>query len=281
MKYIRATSSYGAGCPSVCEVAAHVEGRILGDVHVGLVLHAVDVGGQGGQLGQEVENVLQHGLPVDHLAHALVVALDELRLALHGQDALGEEGHGMGVAGRGTHDVDDVLRQLAALLELLHQLQGLIHGRHFAGHQVVEETLDVGILVVRILGQRLEGLGNRLTAEADALEGVQVRNVGHQAANTAGTTDGLGDGDIADLGIAILLEQAGRAGPVLLDLCFQDFFQTRHVDTSSLRLWNVTNSPRSHVAAGSIRRDWLRLMAFSAAQYRACEETIQALPATN
>ena len=83
----------------VGEVAAHVEVRVLGDLVVILVLQAVDEGGQHRQLGHQVAGILEHRVPVVHLRHALVVALDEERLALHGEDAGRVHGHRMGVAG--------------------------------------------------------------------------------------------------------------------------------------------------------------------------------------
>ena len=219
----------------VGEVAAEVEVRVDGDVDVRLVLHAVDVGGEDRQLGQQVEHVLVHRLPVLGLLHPLVVALDEHRLALHGQDAGREHGHGVGVGRHRAQDVDHVLRQGAPLLELLDHLEGLRHGRHLAGHEEPEEALDVGVVPARDLGQALHGLGDVLAAEADALLRVEVGDVGDQALDVARAADDLLDGDLLHLGAAELLDQTRGPRPMLLDLPLQGFLQA-HRRSSSIRL---------------------------------------------
>ena len=95
--------------------------------------------------------------------------------------------------------------------------------------------LDVGVVAPRHLGHGLEGLRDRLAAETDALERVEVRDVGDQAPDTAGPTDHLGDVGLLDLGLAILLEQACGPRPVLFDLPRQSLFQL-HRCSSSIRL---------------------------------------------
>jgi hypothetical protein len=79
-------------------------------------------------------------------------------------------------------------------------------------------ALDVRHLGAGDLGQRLQRLRDREAAEADALVGVEVRDVGDQAANAAGATDRLGDRHVADLHGTVLLEQLGRPRAPSIDL---------------------------------------------------------------
>jgi hypothetical protein len=54
---------------------------------------------------------------------------------------------------------------------------------------------------------------------------VKVRDVGHQAANVAGATDRLIDGDLVDDHLAEFLDQSLSAGLKLLDLLLQGVLQ--------------------------------------------------------
>ena len=60
-------------------------------------------------------------------------------------------------------------------------------------------------------------------AESIGLERVEVGDIGDQATDAACATNGLGDGHVADLRVAVLLEQADRAGAMLVDLAGQGF----------------------------------------------------------
>ena len=195
-----------------------------GDVHVALVLHPVDVGGDPRRARHDRRGILVHRIPVLHLLHALVVALHEHRFALHDEDGGGEHGHGVRVARHRAQHVDHVLGKLGAGLEVLHHLERLRHGGDVAGEQEVPEALHVGILAAGHLGQGGEGLRDGLAAETNPLQRVEVGNVGHQALHVAGPADGLVDGDLADLHLPVLLHSAvmrGRCSSIFFNsVCF-------------------------------------------------------------
>jgi hypothetical protein len=52
-------------------------------------------------------------------------------------------------------------------------------------------------------------LGDGHAPEANTLLGVQIRDVGDEAAHASRATDGLGDGHLTHLDVAVLLDQLG------------------------------------------------------------------------
>jgi hypothetical protein len=111
-----------AGHVVVRRVDAHLAGEVTAEIEIGicrnlvvvLVLHAVDMGADGGELCQEVHAILVHRIPVVHLAHALLVPLHEHGLTLQRHDRRGQQRHRVLVLGHHLQDVDAVLGESAA-----------------------------------------------------------------------------------------------------------------------------------------------------------------------
>ena len=71
-----------------------------------------------------------------------------------------------------------------------------------------------------------------LAAEANAFHRIEVGNVGHQALDTASTTDRLGNSDITEFDVAVFLDQSGGTGTVLIDLLAQSLLECGHASLS-------------------------------------------------
>ena len=174
----------------VGEVGAHVELRIDGDLLVAPVLQVVDEGGDDGDAGDDVAGIFVDVFPGGHLVElARVVEAGELGVLLQGQQADGEHDHRVAVARQGADRVQHVLRDDLAGLPLGHDFVDLGLGRDIAGQQEVPEGLDGRIGGAGGLGQRREGLGDGLAAEADPFLRIKVGDVGDQAADVAGAAD--------------------------------------------------------------------------------------------
>ena len=124
----------------------------------------------------------------------------------------------MSVPGLGPENVNHVLWKATPGLEVLHRIQCLRHGGHIAGQHEVPEPLNIGIVSTWRLGENLKGLRDCLAPKTDTLEGIEVGGVRHQAPYASCSSDGLGDGDLAQLYITMLLEEAGGHGELDEDL---------------------------------------------------------------
>lgn len=98
-----------------------------------LVDVAVDFGGDGGQLGNQVHRVLKRVAPVVLLAEALGVGLCERRLVLERRDGERELGHGMQRVGRSVDELLDKLGHLGARSPLGREGAHLLLGGDLAG----------------------------------------------------------------------------------------------------------------------------------------------------
>ena len=134
----------------------------------------------------------------------------------------------MGVGRHRAQHAADVGRYVATSLELLHDTESLFRGRDFTRQQEPPERLDVRVVAPRHLRKRRERLRDRLAAEADPFERVEVRDVGDQAPHAPSAADGLADRDLADLDVGVLLEELGSARPVCLDLLVEPFLELCH-----------------------------------------------------
>lgn len=134
-----------------------------------LVDIAVDLGGNGGELGNEVHGVLEGVLPVLSLLHALSIGLGELRLALESSDGEGELGHGVEVGGAAVDELLDELGDIGTGGPVGRQIANLLFGGNLAGQEKPEETLRKGLLATGGLGKDILALGDGLAAETDTL----------------------------------------------------------------------------------------------------------------
>lgn len=152
------------------EVAVAAEAELVGQVEgVVLVLLdrsnlavledvTVDLGGNGGQLGDEIHGVLEGVVPVVLLVDTLGVGFGEGRLVLKGSNGQRELGHGVEGAGAAVDKLLEELRELGASSPLSRESTNLLLRGELAGQEEPEETLGKGLLTTGGLGQELLAL---------------------------------------------------------------------------------------------------------------------------
>ena len=94
---------------------------------------------------------------------------------------------------------------LGADLEVRLQLRDLVGRGHVAGDQQIPQAGGVGLQAAAGRGQGGAGLGDRVAAETDALVGVEVRRVTHQALDAAHAAQGSADLDFAKADISVII----------------------------------------------------------------------------
>ena len=161
------------------KVAVAAEAQLVGQVEgVVLVLldggHlavledvAVDLGGDGGQLGDDVHRVLEGVGPVVLLVDTLRVGLGEGRLVLEGGDGQGELGHGVQGAGAAVDELLQELGQVGPGSPFSGQGVDLSLRGDLTGQEEPEETLGEGLLTTGSLGQELLAFGDLFGYEHD------------------------------------------------------------------------------------------------------------------
>lgn len=154
------------------EVAVVAKAKLVGQVEgVVLVLLdggnlavledvAVDLGGDGGQLGDEVHRVLEGVVPVVLLVDTLSVGLGESRLVLKGSDGQRELGHGVEGAGAAVDELLEELGEVGASSPLGRQVTDLLLRWDLTGQEEPEETLWERLLATGGLGQEFLALGD-------------------------------------------------------------------------------------------------------------------------
>lgn len=139
-----------------CVVLVLLDGR---DLAV-LVDVAVDLGGNGGQLSNEVHGVLESVLPVLGLLHALSIGLGEVGLVLESSDGDGELSHGVEVAGAAVDELLNELGDVGAGSPLSGEVADLLLRGDLAGEEEPEETFWERLLAAGGLGEELLAFGD-------------------------------------------------------------------------------------------------------------------------
>lgn len=121
---------------------------------------AVDLGGNGGQLGNQVHGVLEGVVPVFLLVDTLGVGLGKGGFVLQGSHSQGELGHGVESAGAAVDELLNELGNIGAGGPLSRQVTNLLLGGDLASQQKPEQTLGQRLFTTRSLGQQLLNLGD-------------------------------------------------------------------------------------------------------------------------
>lgn len=103
---------------------------------------AVDAGGDGGELGDEIHGVLKGVLPVLLLVNALRIGLRECRFVLKSSHGQGELGHGVKVIGAAVDELLDELGDIGASSPLGRQVTNLLLAGNFTSQEQPEETFS-------------------------------------------------------------------------------------------------------------------------------------------
>mmetsp|Transcript_15819 Transcript_15819/g.66659 ORF Transcript_15819/g.66659 Transcript_15819/m.66659 type:complete len:401 (+) Transcript_15819:1304-2506(+) len=214
-------------------VVAHLFGEVRRPVQVVVrrdqrtVLErvAVDGGRHGGELRDAVQRVLEHGLPVLGLVHALRVRLGELTLRLQRHDGHRKLRHGVRVFRERRQHVEHVFRDVRARPELRGQALHLRLRGDIPGEQEPQQTLGEGLAALDGGREPFLQVGDGVSPKPDALLRVQQRGLPDHAGDAAHAahrhvhgdlTEGLVAVSLLDLLQALLLRGDGR-GESLLD----------------------------------------------------------------
>lgn len=146
------------------ELVGQIEGVVLvlldrGDLAV-LEDVAVDFGGDGGQLGDEVHRVLEGVVPVVLLVDTLSVGLSESGLVLKGSHSQRELGHGVEGVGAAVNELLKEFGEVGAGSPLSRQVPDLLLRGDLTGQEEPEETFRERLLTTGSLGQELLALGD-------------------------------------------------------------------------------------------------------------------------
>jgi hypothetical protein len=146
------------------ELVGQVEGVVLvlldGRNLAILVDVAVDLGGNGGKLGNEVHGVFKGVLPVFRLLHALGIGLGKVGLVLESSDGDGELSHGVKVAWAAVDELLDKLGDVGTCGPFCGEVADLLLGGNLAGQQKPEKTFWEGLLTAGGLWEEFLAFGD-------------------------------------------------------------------------------------------------------------------------
>ncbi len=190
------------------EIGAPIQAGIGREVLPAAIFHVVDVGGQNGQLGGQVQAVFQISLPIISFPkRASLVKLGEHGFGLQAEDGRGKHGHGVGPGGQGLQQVEYVTGELAALLPFIFDGEGLFQsGQLVYQQQVIQPTRQRELGAGRF-GQFFQQLGDGVPAQADAFHGVHVGDIAYLDLHTTDPAVNLLDGHVAYFECAVLAHQ--------------------------------------------------------------------------
>ena len=191
----------------VSKIAAEIEVCIRADGLPVFVFEAVDKGRNFRQTGDHVGGILEHGFPVLILLHSFCIFFCENGFLLHCEHGGGEHRHGMGIFRHCPENIKNVGRHFCAGLPVFYDFHGLLHGGNFAGQKEGPEALDVRVFTPRDFGKGRESFRDCFSTKADSFLWVQVRDVGYQAADIAGTTDALLNCYLIDDGVSLFFHE--------------------------------------------------------------------------
>jgi hypothetical protein len=151
-----------------------VEINLAGERSSTKVRVLVDLGGNLGQLGNEVDGVIEGVLPVLGLGDTSLVGLGELGVVVKGRHGHGELGHGVQGRGQVVEHLVDKLGDLALLSELSRQASDLLLSGNLAGEEEPQHGLGEHLAALNGLGEHLLALLDGLAVESDTL--ISVKN---------------------------------------------------------------------------------------------------------
>lgn len=230
----RVVSKHAVEARRVVKVAR----RVLVDLAV-LEGAAVDKGGNLGQLGNDVEHILERVLPVRVLVDALGVGGGKLALRLAGRQGQGQLSHGVHGLGQGADQGLDVLGQGAARSQLSRKRARLLHRGDLARQKEPDERLGQGLALASRASKCWElglQLRNAVTAKPNALLRIQQRGLVVHALDIAPTSNALVHSHLTKRQVSVILLELLHSLLLGRNLRLEDFFQSRRVaDRGRLR----------------------------------------------
>lgn len=198
-----------------------VEVDLAGEGSSTAVRVLVDLGGDLGQLGNEVNGVIKGVLPVLGLGDTSLVSLGELGVVVKGRHGHGELGHGVQGGGERVEHLGDELGDLTLLGELSRQTSDLLLSGNLAGEEEPEHGLGEHLTALNGLGENLLALLDGLAVESDTLISVEDRALPEHALETSHTSEEVLDLALTERLLGVLgldlLEQLKLGGDGLLE----------------------------------------------------------------
>jgi hypothetical protein len=101
----------------------------------------------------------------------------------------------------------------------------LLFVRNFADQEQIIQTADIRHFRAFRLRQTLQQVGDGVTPQTDAFIRIHVRDIRHQSTHTAHTAVNLRNRYLADLFVAVFMNQAADPVPPLGQLFFDLFLE--------------------------------------------------------
>lgn len=168
---------------------------------------AVDLGGNGRELGNEILRILKGVLPVFLLVDSSSIGFGKLRGLLKGNNGDGELGHGVEVFGQTVDGLLNKLGQFGASSPICRKIADLLLTGDLAGQEQPVQTFREGFFTTRSLGEELLALRDGLSTEANTLFRVEDGTFPDQRLDASSTTIDLVKGDLANDLVAIVFSQ--------------------------------------------------------------------------
>lgn len=185
-----------------------------------LVRVVVDLGGNGGQLGQETDGIVKRGLPVVGLVESLLVCLCELGSIVQGRDGNSKLGHGVEVLGEVVKELVDESGQLGLLGQLPGEDADLACGGNLSGQKQPKHGLGKHLGASFALGQLFLAVLDGAAVETDALIRIEYGTLPDHGLEPTHATEGVLDLDFANDGGAVCFDFLQE-----LSLGGDDFFE--------------------------------------------------------
>lgn len=170
----------------------------------------VDLGSNGGELGQEGDAVIKGRLPVVGLVQTLLISLGKLGLVVESRHSHGELSHGVEVLGEVIEHLGDKLRDLGLLSELAREAADLVGRGDLASEEKPEHGLGKHLGTSLALRELLLAILDGTAVEADTLVGIEDGTLPDHGLEATHATKGVLDLDLADslvgMGLDLLQE---------------------------------------------------------------------------
>ena len=208
------------------------------------ILVLEDYGCNSRHLSAEIQAVLERRFPVLRFVHAAMVGMHEVALGLASQDTHGELSHSVHVLRERFNHGLLFNGKLTSVEELFLEACDLRLGRQFTSEQKPQDALRDGLAARHGRGGLVHDVEKLGATVRDALCRVELGRLIHHAWDATHATNDLGDGDVADDSVGVLLSE----GHDLL------------LAISNHSLHAFTENNRGEVAAGECRRSSLEYL---------------------
>jgi hypothetical protein len=199
---------------------------------------SVDTGGNGWELGNEVNGVLISILPVVLLVDTLLISLGEQRLGFERGHSHGELGHRVEGWWSTVNNLLHVLWKLGTSGKLGRKRSNLALSWNLTGQQQPKKTFWKWLVSTWSLWKLLLDLWDGLASESDTLLRVQNGTLPNKGFNTTLTTVNLVQGNLTKNSVAVVLLELLDLLNLLWNLLTKSLLKSLHPSLASSQLPN-------------------------------------------